>query len=87
MWPSTKRKNQSKQATCRAVKFVRSGDTGYLGAPKYFSVPTAKSGEVPEGYIQFFRGSCQCAFRKENCLHSKLETKLVEYCVIMDRSY
>jgi hypothetical protein len=38
MSPSTKRKNWSKEALCRAVSVVTSGDTGYLRASKYFSV-------------------------------------------------
>jgi hypothetical protein len=32
---------------CRAVRVVRIGDTSYLRASKYFSVPRANSGEVP----------------------------------------
>jgi len=39
MSASTKRKNWNKEAMCRAVRVVRSGDTGYLRASKYFSVP------------------------------------------------
>ena len=46
MLPSTKRKNWSKEAKYHAVRIVRSGDTGYLGASKYFSLPRANSGEV-----------------------------------------
>jgi len=52
---------------CRAVRVVRSGDTGCVKASKYFSVPRANSGEVREGYIPFFRGGGKCALRKENC--------------------
>jgi hypothetical protein len=40
MSPSTKRKKWSNEAKCCAVRFVRSGDTVYLRASKYFSVPT-----------------------------------------------
>jgi hypothetical protein len=39
MSPSTERKKWSKEAMCRAVRAVRSGDTGYLRASNYFSVP------------------------------------------------
>jgi hypothetical protein len=39
MSPSTKQKNWSKEAMCRAVRVVRSGEVGYLRASKYFSVP------------------------------------------------
>jgi hypothetical protein len=31
---------------CRAVRVVRSGDTGYLRASNYFSVLRANTGEV-----------------------------------------
>ena len=67
MSPSTKRKNWSKEAMCRAVRVVRSGDTGYLRASRYFSVPRANSVEAREGYIPFFRGGSKCAFRKKKC--------------------
>ena len=52
---------------CLAVRVVRGGDTGYLRASKYFSVPRAKSGELREGYIPFLRRGSKCAFREENC--------------------
>jgi hypothetical protein len=52
---------------CRAVRVVRSGDTGYLRASRYFSVPRANSVEAREGYIPFFRGGSKCAFRKKKC--------------------
>jgi len=53
MSPSTKWKNLSKEAMCRAVRVVRSGDTGYLRASRYFSVPRANFGEAREGYSPF----------------------------------
>ena len=37
--PGTKRKNWTKEAVFRAVKFVRSGKMSYLKASKPFSVP------------------------------------------------
>jgi len=52
---------------CRAVRVVRSEDTGYLRASKYSSVPRANSGKVREEYIPFSRGASKCAFRKKNC--------------------
>jgi hypothetical protein len=39
MSPGTKRKNCGKEAMCRAVRVVGSGEMGYLRASKYFSVP------------------------------------------------
>jgi len=37
---------------CRAVRIVRSGDTSYLRASKYFSIPRANSGEIPTPLLQ-----------------------------------
>jgi hypothetical protein len=39
MSPSTKQRNWCKEAMCRAVRVVRSGEMGYLKTSKYFSVP------------------------------------------------
>ena len=52
---------------CRATRVVRSGDTVYFRASKYFPVPTADSRQVHvrEGYIPFF-GVSKCAFKKKN---------------------
>jgi hypothetical protein len=48
MSPSTKRKNWSKETGFRAVRVVRSGDTGYVRASKYCSVPR----ETLERYVK-----------------------------------
>jgi hypothetical protein len=70
---------------CRTVRFVRSGDTGYLRGSKYFSVSRAKSGEVPtspspENLVNVHLG-------RKTVLPSELENKLVEYCITMDQIY
>jgi hypothetical protein len=39
MSPSIKRQNWSKEAKCRALRVVRSGEIGYLRASKFSSVP------------------------------------------------
>jgi hypothetical protein len=39
MSPNAKRRNWSKEAMCRAVRFVRIGEMVSLRASKYFSVP------------------------------------------------
>jgi hypothetical protein len=69
----------------RAVRVVRSGDTGYLSASKYFSRPRATSGKVttspsPEELVNVHLGI-------KTFLPSELENKLLEYCIIMDQSY
>jgi len=69
---------------CHAVRVVRSGDTGYFRASKYFSVPRAISGEVPispspEELVNVHLG-------RKIVLLSELENKLVKYCIIMDQS-
>jgi hypothetical protein len=46
MSPSTKRKNWSKEAMCRAVRFVRIGVMGYLRVSKYFSLSRAVMGKL-----------------------------------------
>ena len=69
----------------RAVRAVRSGDTGYLRASKYFSRPRANSGEVPtspspEELVNVHLGI-------KTVLPFELENKRFEYCIIMDQSY
>ena len=68
---------------CHAVRVVRSTNTGYLRASKYFSVPRANSGEVPtspspEKLVNVHLG-------RKTVIPSELENKLVEYCIIMDQ--
>jgi len=85
--PSTQRKNWTKQAMCRAVRVVRSGETGYLKASKYYSVPTRTleryvkdTSLSPEELVNVHVGS-------RTVLPSELENKLVEYCITMDQRY
>jgi hypothetical protein len=87
MSPSTKRKNWSKEAMFCAVRFVRSGDTGYLGASKYFSVPRGTleryvkdKSRSPEELVNVHVG-------RRTVPPSELENKLSEYCIIMDQRY
>jgi len=70
---------------CRAVSVVRSGDTGYLRASKYFSVPRANSGEVPTSPSP--QELVNVHLGRKTVLPSELENKLVEYCIIMGQSY
>jgi hypothetical protein len=82
MSPSTQQKIWSKEAMCRAVRVVRSGDTGYFRASKYFSVPRANSGEVPtspspEELVNVHLG-------KRIVIPSERENKLVDCCIIME---
>jgi len=70
---------------CHAVRVVRSTNTGYLRASKYFSVPRANSGEVPtspspEELVNVHLG-------RKTVLPSELENEVIKYCIIMDQSY
>jgi hypothetical protein len=71
---------------CRAVRVVRSGETGYLRASKYCSVPTITRERYvkdtslsPEELVNVHVGS-------RTVLPSELE-KLLEYCITMDQRY
>jgi len=68
-----------------AAKVLRIGDTGYLRALKYFSVPRANSGEVPTSPSP--QELVNVHLGRKTVLPSELENKLVEYCIIMDQSY
>jgi len=70
---------------CRAVTFVRSGDTIYLRVSKYFSVPRGTleryvndTSRSPEHLVNVHLG-------RRTVLPSELENKLLEYCTIMDQ--
>jgi len=76
-------KNWIKEAMCRAVRVVRNGDTGYLRASKYFSVPRANFGEVPTS--PFPEELVNVHFGRKTVLPTELEYKLVGYCIIMDK--
>jgi hypothetical protein len=84
MSPSTKRKNWDKEAMCRAVRVVRSGDTSYLRATKYFYVPRG----TLERYVKDISVSPEelvnVHLGRKSVLPSELENKRLEYCVIMD---
>jgi hypothetical protein len=86
MPPSIKRKNSIKQAMCRAVRVVRNGDTGYLRASKYVSVPRGTlhryvkdTSLSPEELLNVHVGRM--------FLPNELENKIVEYCITMDQRY
>jgi hypothetical protein len=72
---------------CRAVRFVRSGDTGYLRASKYFSV----SRETLERYMKGTSRSPEELINvhsgRRTVLPSEFENKLLERCIIMDQRY
>jgi predicted SnoaL-like aldol condensation-catalyzing enzyme len=78
MSPSTKLNKWSKEALCRAVRVVRSGDTGYLRALKYFSVPRG----TLENYVNdTFRSPEELVnvhLGRRTVLPSELEDKLLE---------
>jgi hypothetical protein len=70
---------------CRALRAVRSGDKGYLGASKYFSVQR----RTLERYVKDTSRSPEELVNvhlRRTLLPSELKNtcKLVEYCIIMD---
>ena len=71
--------------SCHRV--VRSGDTGYVRASKYFYVPRG----TLERYVKdTSRSPEEVAYvhlGRKTVLPSELENKLLEYCVIMDQRY
>ena len=50
-------------------------------------MPIANSGEVREGYIRSSEKVVNVHLERKTVLPIELENKLVEYCVIMNRSY
>ena len=72
---------------CRAVRVVRSGDTGYLRVSKYFSVPRG----TPERYVKDTSRSPEelvnVHLGRRTVLPSELENKLLEYCVVMGQRF
>jgi hypothetical protein len=87
MSPSTKREIWTKETKCRAVRVVRSRETVYLKASKYFSVPTRTLARYvkntslsPDELVNVHVGS-------RTVLPNELENKLVEYCITMDQGY
>jgi hypothetical protein len=72
---------------CRAVRFVRSGEMGYLRASKYFLVPRG----TLERYVKDISRSPEelvnVRLGRRAVLPSELENKLVEYCMTMDQRY
>ena len=85
MSPSTKRKNWCKEAKCHAVRVVKTGDTGYLRASKYFS--------VPKGTLESYVKDTFCSPEEQVNVHlgrrsvlpSEFENKLLEHCIIMEQ--
>jgi hypothetical protein len=61
---------------CRAVRFVKSGDTGYLTGSKYCSVPRGTLEKLVNVHLGI-----------KTVLPSEPENKLVKYCIITDQSY
>jgi hypothetical protein len=82
MSPSTKRKNWSKEAMCRAVRVVRSGDTGYLRASKYFFVPRGTLERYVKNTSRSPEELVNVHLERRTVLLSELENKLSEYCII-----
>jgi hypothetical protein len=87
MSPSTKRKNWSKEAMCRAVRVVRSGDTGYLRASKYFSVPRGTLERYVKDTSRSSEDLVNVHLGRRTVLPSELENKVLEYCIIMDQRH
>jgi len=87
MFPSTKRKNWGKEAMCRAMRAVTSGDTDYLRTSKYFSVPRGTLERYVKNTTRSPEELVYVNLGRRNVLPSELENKLLEYCIIMDQKY
>jgi hypothetical protein len=87
MSPRTKRKNWSKEALYRAVRVVRSGDTGYLRASKYFSMPRGALGRYVKDTSRSPEELVNVHLGRRTVLPSELENKRLEYCIIMGQRY
>jgi hypothetical protein len=79
MSPSTKQKNWSKKAMCRAVRVVRIGEMGYVTASKHFS--------APRGNLERYVKDTSRSAEEEQFYLVSLGIKLVEYCITMDQKY
>jgi hypothetical protein len=80
MSPGTKRKNLTKEALFRAIKFVRSGKMCSLKAYKPFSV-LKETLKRCEKCFRFSRGVSKCEFRKRNCSTAELRYERVHECI------
>jgi hypothetical protein len=72
---------------CRAVRVVRTRDTCYLRASKYFSVPRETLERYVEDTSRFPEEPVNVHLGIRTVLPSELENKLLEYCIIMDQRY
>jgi len=87
MSPSTKRRNWSKEAMCLAVRLVRNGDTTYLRASKYFSVPKGTLEKYMKDTSRYPEEQEDVHLGRRTVLPSEPDNKLLEYCIIMDQRY
>ena len=72
---------------CRAVRIITSGDTGYLRASEYFSVPRGTleryvkdTSRSPEELLNVHLG-------RRIVLPREPENKFLEHCIIKDQRY
>jgi len=72
---------------CRAVRFVRSGDTGYLRTSKYFSVSRGNLERYVKDMPRSPEELVNVNLGRITLLPSELENKRLEYCKIMDQRY
>jgi hypothetical protein len=84
MSPSTERKNWSKEAMCRAVRFVRNGGTDYLRASKYFSLPRGTLERYAKDITRSPEELVYVNLGRRTVLPSELKNKLLASKVLRD---
>jgi hypothetical protein len=77
----------SKEALCRAVRVVRTGDRGYLRASKYFSVRRGTLERYVKDKSRSLEELVNVHLGRRTVPTSELENKHLEYCMNMDQSY
>jgi hypothetical protein len=82
-----KRKSSSKEAVCRAIRVVRSEETSYFRASKYFCVPRGTSERYVKDTSRSPNELVNVHLGRRNVLPSEPENTLLEYCIIMEQMY
>ena len=72
---------------CRAVRIVRSGDTGCLRISKSFLCRELTLERFVKGTFRSSEETVNVHLGRKTVLPSQLENKHVQNCVIMDQSY
>jgi len=72
---------------CRAVRVVRSADTCYLRASKYFFVPRGTLERYVKDTSRSTEELVNVHLGRRTVVPSELKNKLLEYCILMDQRH